>query len=334
MNKRKRPSLLLAALLCCVAGLHAQKPDSTALTMDEYVKARDFIIRDLDNETYVKFDGNKYVAERYEDRKPYYITGDDGMKKRVDLYSLTRKGQPGVIGTLIYYTTEKGKLYSAVLPGRSAAALVWERYFEDIHAIDKTEPFFVLKLSYVLSKEFSYQQYKSSLKGRLPDRSEAATYGNDICFPGDDWVEMADGVRKKVSDMRRGDAVFVVDPETGMRKKSFIGKVVVHEAKNYAITKLLMLKATQGKTSHEWTISIRELEATPNHPMVTRTGQIKVGDIVPGAQLLCKDKASRKYVYYTVWDKEEYAKGIEPVYSLELSTPDLMIINGVTVRQK
>ena len=125
MNKRQRSSLLLTALFCCVAGLRAQKPDSTALTMDEYVKAKDFIIRDLDNETYVKFDGNKYVAERYEDRKPYFITGDDGMKKRVDLYSLTRKGQPGVIGTLIYYTTEKGKLYSAVLPGRSAASPVW-----------------------------------------------------------------------------------------------------------------------------------------------------------------------------------------------------------------
>ncbi|HVW60795.1 MAG TPA: hypothetical protein VHC48_12185, partial [Puia sp.] len=74
--------------------------------------------------------------------------------------------------------------------------------------------------------------------------------------------------------------------------------------------------------------------ATPNHPMVTRTGEERMGNIVPGEEILCKDKRGAAYLYYTVWDKEELTKGVQPVYSLELSTPDLMIINGVTVRQK
>jgi hypothetical protein len=113
-----------------------------------------------------------------------------------------------------------------------------------------------------------------------------------------------------------------------------LGNVVEHVAKNYAITKLLLLRATPGGSLQEWSLSLQELEATPNHPMAMRTGQVRMGDIVPGEEILCKDKKGQGYSYYTVWDKEEYAKGVQPVYSLELSTHDLMIINEVVVRQK
>jgi hypothetical protein len=345
---RNKWFLFLAGIFFLGGRSMAQQADSTALTMEEYVKAKGFVVRDLDNDTYVKFDANKYVAERYEDRKPFYITGDDGNKKRVDLYSLSRKGQPGTIGTLVYYTTEKGKLYTAFLPGRSAPGLVWEKYFEDIHAIDKAEPFFVLKMSYILSKEFSFQQYKASLKGKVPNRAEAATYGNDICFPGADMVELVDGTRKRVEDVRKGDAVVVLDAQTGAKKNGVIGNVVKHVAKNYAITKLLLLKVTAAdgargvvrgiapgaSGSREWTFNLLELEATPNHPMEMREGQEKMGDIVPGQEILCKDKGGKGYSYYTVWDKEETAKGVQPVYSLELVSKDLMIVNEVVVRQK
>jgi hypothetical protein len=46
------------------------------LTLDEYKKAKTYTIADLDKDTYVKFD-NAYVLDRYESRKPYFITGSD-----------------------------------------------------------------------------------------------------------------------------------------------------------------------------------------------------------------------------------------------------------------
>ena len=54
------------------------------LTKAEYDKAKAFKINDLDKDTYVKFE-NKYVLDRYAVRKPYFVTGDDGLKKRIDL---------------------------------------------------------------------------------------------------------------------------------------------------------------------------------------------------------------------------------------------------------
>jgi len=62
-----------------------KKVNPRPLTMDEYTKALTYKIGDLDKDTYVKFD-NTYVLDRYENRKPYFITGSDGLKKRIDLY--------------------------------------------------------------------------------------------------------------------------------------------------------------------------------------------------------------------------------------------------------
>ena len=126
------------------------------ITMAEYDKAKSYLIKDLDKETYAKFD-NKYILDRYEMRKPYFITGDDGLKKRMDLYKLIAKDSMQELGTMIFYTNEKGKVYTALQPNFTADGKVWEKYFEDIHTIDKEEKNFVLKLSYILSKEMSFQ---------------------------------------------------------------------------------------------------------------------------------------------------------------------------------
>lgn len=154
-----------AGLIWCllIAGIFAVAQTPKGITMEQYDKAKTFMIKDLDNNTYVKFDNNTYVLDRYEGRKPYFVTGDDGLKKRIDLYTLSLKADGSVLGTVIYYTNEKGKLYVACLPSISSDNKVWNKYFEDIHAIDAEEKYFVLKLSYILSKEYSFQQYKSSL---------------------------------------------------------------------------------------------------------------------------------------------------------------------------
>ena len=116
--------ILCAALLICVV-LSGMAETPKGLTIEQYQKAKTFIVKDLDNDTYVKFDNNTFVLDRYEGKKPYFITGDDGMKKRIDLYSLIAKGDGSTLGTMIYYTNEKGKLYVACLPNISADGKVW-----------------------------------------------------------------------------------------------------------------------------------------------------------------------------------------------------------------
>ncbi len=323
--------LFLAVGLLLAAAVTYAQDTATArvLTMAEYEKAKTFSVGDPDKDTYVKFE-NTYILDHSGFGKPYFITGDDGKKKRIDLYKLILKEGRVELGTVIYYTTENGKRYTACMPGYRADAAVWNKYFEDIHAIDKEEAFYVLKLSYVLSKELGFQLYRAAQPGAGTAISrEAGTYGNDICFPGDMEVTMANGSRKLLSAVKAGDAVVTVDPATHAVQTVVVKELTVHAAKNYAITRLLLLSAAEPGEPRDVVLSSRVLEATPNHPMgngVT-AGSLKVGD-----RVLCADGAG--YRWFTVWDKTEGAGGAQPVYNIVAGGGSTLVLNGVMVMQK
>jgi hypothetical protein len=322
---------LLAAGMITV---HAQDTAvSRALTMAEYDKAKIFSVGDLDKDTYVKFE-NAYILDRGGFGKPYFITGDDGMKKRIDLYKLILKDGRVELGTVIFYTTEKGKRYTACMPGYKADGKVWEKYFEDIHAIDKEEKFYVLKLSYVLSKELGFQMYRAAtgVTGAAISR-EAGTYGNDICFPGDMLVTMAGGSRKLLREVKAGDKVVTVDTATQLSTIATVKELTVHAAKNYAVTRVMLLSATEN-SDRVVTLVSKVLQATPNHPMVTSRGDKKMGELKEGDKVLCLDEKTGRCQEFTVWDKTEAAGGVQPVYNIVAGAGSTFIMNGVMVLQK
>lgn len=327
--------LLIPALLSVSVLLFAQAPTPAhILTMEEYEKAKTFAVKDLDNDSYVKFE-NVYVLDRYESRKPYFITGDDGQKKRIDLYRFLLKDGMQELGMMVFYTNEKGKLYKACLPDFKAPTKIWEKYFEDIHAIDKVEPNFVLKLSYILSKELGFQLYKAANQGKDLSK-EAGTYGSDICFPGTVAVSMADGSKKLLSEVKQGDKIVTVDPATHVATTTLVTALVTHEEKNYAITKLVLLSANEKLTASGKEISLvcKELTATPNHPVITKTGEKKIGEVTEGDEILCADKQTGIYEKYTVWIKSEQAGGMQKVYNILTNGGSTFIMNDVMVLQK
>jgi hypothetical protein len=331
--KKKILAIGLAVIL--LNNVNAQEKGTRAITMDEYVKAKAFVVKDLDKDTYVKI-GPDYVLDRYEMRKPYFITGDDGLKKRIDLYKLIAKDGMQELGTQIFYTNEKGKQFVAIQPNFNADSKVWETYFEDIHAIDKVEKNFVLKLSYILSKEMSFQLYKSMNQGK-DMKEESGTYGTDICFPGNQQVAMADGSMRLLSEIRAGDKVMTVDPESKTPVAATVNKLVVHDAKNYAITSLLVVRATEHQTDAAIEVSLQAkvIEATPNHPMMTSHELRKrIGDIKVGEKILCAEAGSNRYEQYTVVNTQEKAGGRQPVFNMELAAGTTAVINNVMVLQK
>jgi len=309
-------------------------PNPRPLTMDEYNKALTYNIADLDKDTYVKFD-NAYVLDRYENRKPYFITGGDGLKKRVDLYKLVAKQGMQEIGLMVFYTSETGKKYQALVPDFTADAKVWAKYFQDIDDINKVEKNFILKLSYVLSKEMAFQQYKILNNGK-DMKEEAATYGNDICFPGDEEVTMSNGAKKLIKDVKSGDEVITVDPATNKSSVIKVKELTVHAAKNYAITELVLVSAKEKNTAAGLNIILntKVLKATPNHPMLTKQGSFKIGEVAVGQQVLCLNEQKGKYETYTVLRKTEHAGGVQNVYNIEADGGSTLVLNGVMVMQK
>jgi len=304
------------------------------VTLAEYEKVKTFTIKDLDKDTYAKFE-NAYILDRYEMRKPYFITGDDGQKKRIDLYKFIAKEGMQELGIVIFYTNEKGKLFTACLPNFTADSKVWEKYFEDIHAIDKVETNYVLKLSYILSKEVGFQLYKAVNQGKDLAK-ESATYGNDICFPGDQEVLLADGSLKLLSEVKTGDRVITINPETKVNTIIDVKELVQHEARNYAITRLILTRAEENLTEagKEVLLYNKIIEATPNHPMQTKSGNKEIGNVTEGDEILCLNTQLGTYEAYVVITKEEYAAGTQKVYNIIAGEGTPFVMNGVMVLQK
>lgn len=332
--KRILLSFAFGSIIWCAQSQEKATVNPRPITMFEYDKAKTYQVKDLDKDTYVKFD-NTYIVDRYEMKKPYFITGDDGMKKRIDLYKLVSKDGMQELGTLIYYTNEKGKQYTALQPNFTADGKVWEKYFEDIHSIDKEEKNFVLKLSYILSKEMSFQLYKSLNQGK-DMKDEAGSYGSDICFPGNEMVSMADGSKKLLSNILPGDKVITVDAATKKSIPVLVTKLVEHEAKNYAITKLLLVSSHETSTADgiQVRLASKILRATPNHPMIVSGNKKSIGEVNIGDQVTCSDEKTHTYQTYTVFNKTESAGGVQKVYNMEVSGGNTFIMNDVMVMQK
>lgn len=323
--------LITFFMTVCVLRGFSQDVNPRPITMEEYDKAKTFDVKDLDNDTYIKFE-NTYVLDRYEMRKPYFITGDDGLRKRIDLYKLIAKNGLQELGLMIFYTNENGKLYKALLPNFTADAKIWEKYFEDIHTIDKEEKNFVLKLSYVLSKEVSFQQYKFINQGKDLSK-ESATYGNNICFPGDQEVTMSNGTKKYLREITAGDEVQTFDPISRQHSVVKVKSLIEHVPSNYAITRLILLSETI-QSHNEILLQTRVIEATPNHPMRTDNGTMKIGEVNVGESILCYDEASGEMKNFLVFDKTEYDGGNQEVYNIEASGGETFLMNDVMVLQK
>ncbi len=315
---------------CSATFLFGQTAGTRAITLDEYSKAKSFTIASLDNDSYVKFE-NTYILDRYEGRKPIFITGEDGLKKRMDLYKLIAKENMQELGLMVFYTNEKSKIFKALVPNYSADGKVWEQYFEDIHAIDKEEKNFVLKLSYVLSRELSFQQYKN-LNGGKDIKDEHATYGNDICFPGDQTVNMANGDTKLLKDVKAGDEVITIDPATHETKIAKVNALLTHEAKNYAVSQLTLVSdVIEGDNIY---LHAKLIKATPNHPMLTNKGEKKMGDIKIGEEVFCLNEKTQKMESFKVLHHKEFTEGEQKVYNIDASLGTTMMLNGVMVKQK
>ncbi len=329
-----KKNLLLILCCTCISMSYAQEANPRPLTLEEYQKSKTYTIRDLDKETYVKFDG-AYILDRYELKKPYFITGDDGLKKRIDLYTFIAKENLQELGLMIFYTNEKGKQYQVCLPNFTADASVWKKYFEDIHAIDKEEKDFVLKLSYVLSKEMGFQRYKSINQGKDLSK-ESATYGNDICFPGSQEVVMENGHKKKLAEIKAGDKIITLDPLSRKQEVIEVKELVSHEAKNYALVQLVLIASDEKEleTSREVRLYAKTIEATPNHPMTTVNGDKKMSELTEGEEVLCFNEILNKYAAFVVVKKEERARGMQQVYNIVSDEGTTLLLNGVMVRQK
>ncbi|WP_432327359.1 hypothetical protein ACRQ5D_28350 [Mucilaginibacter sp. P25] len=68
--------------------------------------------------------------------------------------------------------------------------------------------------------------------------------------------------------------------------------------------------------------------------MLTKQGNIKIGAVATGQEVLCLNEQTGKYETFTVLQKTEHAGGVQRVYNIVADGGSTLLMNGVMVMQK
>ncbi len=268
-------SMLLFIITLFNATVWAQEnAQPRGMTAEEYKIARGVTIEDLDHDTYIKLADGKYVLDRYDMKPPYFITGDSGVKKRIDLYKLVERASMSELGMIVFFTNaEAGETFNLVIPNMATAGEVWNLYFDDMHQHDREEKDVALKMSYILSKEVAYLMQKSS--GTDMSAMDQSDSGYDFCFPSQAMVTMGDGSQKKIADLVPGDVVAAYQANKLITTK--VESISVHKKSKINLSKVILIPeetlTAALSTGENYASPMVELIATPNHPIMTEAGR-------------------------------------------------------------
>ncbi len=275
-------ALFFIALFSGVTISAVAQDKARGLTLEEYRKVKTFGISDLEGETYVKFD-NAYVLDRYEMRPPYVFKYSDGIERRIYLYRLLDNKTKASLGmVVIYFTPGDKKKFNVCIPNPQADKAVWARYIDDLKEYNAMEKGFGSAFSYVTSREMAVL----AGGGAGTTASTGSKTDFDVCFPAFAVVTMADGRLLPISQVRAGDQVASYNTETGTYETATVQEVEVHDQQLYGINTVFLsrvelfasLNADMGGGS-------QMLEATPNHPVWTRSGIKPLGNLAAGEVL-------------------------------------------------
>lgn len=327
---------LFAAFFLCVFVGHgigyAQDEAPRGLTIDEYNMVLDAKVDDLDNDTYIKIGDGNYVLDRYEMKPAYSIAGENGVKKRLDLYKLLDRSTMAELGLVVFYTnTASGETFNLTIPNMASSAEVWKMYFDAIYEHDQQEEDVALKMSYVLSKEVAYLLQKSS--GVDMSVMEQGNSDYDFCFPATALVTLADNQQVSIADIEVGDQI--ASYEQGAYRLVTVEEVQIHQKSSISLTSVQLVPEEEVTASlaNTMTAGIVQLVATPNHPILTKEGTLALEDLMVGKQVYRYEAITNSFVTYRVAQVNHLYDTVKQVYNLETSG-DTYLVNGVVVLEK
>ncbi|MEK6476631.1 Hint domain-containing protein [Catalinimonas sp. 4WD22] len=332
MKRTLYPLLTAALMLFSITSVLAQDTPR-GMTKEEYELAKTATVEDLDNDTYVKVGSGDYVLDRYEMKPPYFITGDSGVKKRLDVYKLIDRESMGELGLVVFFTnTEANETFNLVIPNMATKGDVWNMYFDDIHQHDREEGDVALKMSYVLSKEVAYLMQKSSGVDMSAMDQENSDY--DFCFAADALVSMADGSSQAIESVNPGDKV--LGYENGSFTTVEVEAVNVHRKQSITLSKAILFPVeniTASTTELAAREEMTELVATFNHPVMTENGVKALGELQSGDVLYKYDAQTQTSRAYQVHFIATQFGSVDEVYSLEVEGNSYLVSEMVVMEK-
>lgn len=307
----------------------AQSEKSRALTLDEYKKAKTLAIKDLESDTYVKFE-NAYVMDRFEMKPPYVFKYSDGIERRVYLYRLLDNKSKQSMGMVaVYYTPGDGKKFNVCIPSPESDKAVWAQYIDDLKEYNKSESAFGSAFAYVMSREMS-----SMATGNTGSSTTGNKTDYDVCFPANAIVTLANGQTKRIAEIKAGEEIASYNKATNRTETAIVQEVQTHEGKAYPMYTLLAANETITASAQTTVSQITKIQATPNHPVLTQEGRKAISKVIAGDVIYVLDAASGEFTTYKIYNSiETSTETVTKVYNL-VTNKGNYLVNGATVLDK
>jgi hypothetical protein len=254
-------------------------------------------IKNVEKKTYVREQG--FIFDRPEDTPFYPFNLSDGIERKIYLYQILEGASQKSIGSLAVFTMQ-GKQINLLIPNKLAPSEVWTQYLSDLKNNNKAANGFAVCVAHLLS-QLGVENTKES-------PSEAVEDPNDLCFPAETFINLADGSEKPIAEVKIGDTL------TGISSGKVV-RVDFHEG-SFKLSRILVRPNGQAWVSTHLKGGLIALEATPNHPILTLLGKRKVQELKKGDWLFVRDAVSGRYLTAEIMTIEQNARTVSQVFNL------------------
>jgi hypothetical protein len=267
-------------------------------TLAEYASVKTMTFKNIEKNTYVR--EKEFVFDRPDDKPFYDFNLNDGVDRKIFLYSIQEGSSSKNLGSLAVFSM-KGKLTNLVIPNSLASKEVWTQYLEDLKNNSKTTDGFAICVAYMLSQLGSGAEKATAV--------EETKDPNDFCFPADIFVNLANGVEKNITEIKIGDTV------AGLPNNE-VTRIDFHQG-FFKLHRILVRPNGQAWVSTHVKDGLIALEATENHPILTLTGKKQVKTLQKGDWLFVHDAVSGRFVTAEIVTLVPNARTVSQVFNLK-----------------
>ncbi len=264
------------------------------ITLAEYTKVKTVVLKNVEKKTYIREQG--FIFDRPEESL-FSFNLNDGIERKIYLYHIMDGISSKNIGSLAIFTMQ-GKQINLVIPNKIASNDVWTQYLNDLKTSNKAADGLAVCIAFMFSKGVTEITKDSTLEET-----------NDLCFPTETFINLADGNEKPIAEVKIGDSVTGIVP----------GKVVqvdFHEG-TFHLNRILVRPNGQAWVSTHLKDGLIALEATQNHPVLTLMGKRTVGQLKKGDWLFVRDAVSGRYLTAEIAKIEINARTVSQVFNLK-----------------
>lgn len=267
-----RHILIIISLIFAVATVHAQ-----TFGKAEYEQVKSLTIENLERDTYVVFEEEGFILDRYELKPAYVFNFSDEIERKVYLYLVYPLETEDTLASVMFYQREDVTIVLP-LPGANADREAWGLYIDDLKYVGEDEPGFLACVGFVVSKEFS-----ALLAGSGANMEEEGEY--EYCFAGKSDVTLATGEKQKISELRPGTRLTSWDHDQNNFTETIVAGIDIHLREEIEMVEIWITDPEVLLTSDVDKPALRMLRLTPNHPVESSQGRIRAEEVRPGMSI-------------------------------------------------